>query len=210
MTQPDPDLVTENLLRAAGQGDASARSLLLDRFRDRLKLMVAARLDRRLQARLDPSDVIQDALLQASCHLDQYLRTRPLPFYPWLRQFAWNRLVDLHRQHLAAGKRTARREELLPLSDHSAWDLAGRLCSRDSSPSAHLSREEERAAVRRALDQLPRGDREVLIMRYLERLSVGEIAAVLDVSEGTVSTRTLRALQRLRILLKEVPEEDRP
>ena len=87
MTTHPPD--TEELLRQAGQGDEPARQQLLVRHRDRLKRMVAVRLDPRLAVRVDPSDVVQEALLDAAQKLDGYLRDRPVPFYPWLRRLAW-------------------------------------------------------------------------------------------------------------------------
>src|SRR4051794_39451684 len=108
-TAPAPD--TEELLARAGRGDRSARGELLARHRARLERMVGFRLDRRLAARVDPSDVVQEALTEAAGRLSDYLRQRPLPFYPWLRQFAADRLVELRRQHLQAAKRSVLREE---------------------------------------------------------------------------------------------------
>src|ERR1700757_2715447 len=84
---------------------------LLDRHRDRLRRMVAVRLDPRLAAGVDPSDVVQEALAKADAKLDRYLRERPLPFYPWLRQLAQERLIDLHRRHVQARRRSVTREE---------------------------------------------------------------------------------------------------
>src|SRR5262245_51459031 len=101
---------TDALLEAAGHGDRDARSRLLERHRPRLKRMVAVRLDRRLAARLDPSDVVQDSLLDAANRLDDYLRDRPIPFYPWLRRLAWERVVDAYRRHVVSGRRGVGRE----------------------------------------------------------------------------------------------------
>src|SRR5438093_9616573 len=101
---------TEQLLERAAGGDAVARDQLLQRHRDRLKRMVAVRADPRLAARVDPSDVVQETLAEAAARLDAYLRTRPLPFYPWLRQIAQQRLIDLHRRHVQAGRRSVMRE----------------------------------------------------------------------------------------------------
>jgi RNA polymerase sigma-70 factor (ECF subfamily) len=201
VTSQGPD--TEQLLDEVRRGDGAARSRLLDRHRARLRLMIALRMDRRLTARFDPSDVVQDALLEADRHLADYLEHRPLPFYPWLRQFAWNRLIDLHRRHLLAGRRSVAREELpIPqLPDESACELVHRLFARDSSPSARLEREEVRRQVQEALEQLPERDREVLVLRHLERLPTADIAAVLGISEAAVYTRHLRALRRLGELL---------
>jgi len=165
--------------------------------------MVAVRMDRRLAARVDPSDVVQEALAEASRQKAEYLRRRPLPFYPWLRQIAWGRLVRLTSHHVSAQRRTVTREQVpeLALPDESAHFLAGRLVASDTSPSRSLLRRELRARVQAALAELPARDREVLVLRYLEQLSNSEIAAVLEITEAAVKMRHLRAVERLRGLL---------
>jgi RNA polymerase sigma-70 factor (ECF subfamily) len=208
MTPTQPD--TEDLLREVSAGHAEARGRLLARHRDRLRRMVAWRLDRRLAARVDPSDVVQQVLAQADRKLDRYLHDRPLPFFPWLRQLAAEHLVVLHRRHVRAEKRSVRREEpgILPLPEDSAAELAGRLASSASSPSQRAVRHELRQRLQRALQQLPERDREVLVLRQLEQLSVAEAAEVLGISAGAVKVRHLRALERLRALLDEEQGED--
>jgi RNA polymerase sigma-70 factor (ECF subfamily) len=199
MARHHPD--TEELVERSSQGDASARQQLLGRHRQRLRGMVLLRLDRRLAARIDPSDVVQEALADAAQKLSDYLRERPVPFYPWLRRVAWEHLVRLHQQHLAAGKRSVRREEQWALPDHSALELAKRVLAPGTSPSKHLLRQELRRRVQEALEHLAERDREVLLLRYLEGLSTREAAAVLGITEGAVKVRHLRALERLRRLL---------
>jgi RNA polymerase sigma-70 factor (ECF subfamily) len=210
MTHPEPD--TDQLLDLASRGDGAARQQLLTRHRGRLRAMVAARLDRRLAARLDPSDVVQEALAEAARQLDEYLRERPLPFYPWLRQLAWDRLVKAHRAHLARARRSVRREEpgVLGLPDESMAELAQRLASCASSPSRHALRVELHGRVRAALALLGEADREVLVLRYLEQLPLREVAAVLGVSASAVKMRHVRALERLRVLLEANPEGNEP
>src|SRR5262245_9439140 len=197
MNPAAPD--TDELLRRSQAGDRQARGALLLRHRQRLKRMVALRLDRRLAARLDPSDLVQETLAEADRRLDDYLRSRPLPFYPWLRQIAANRLADARRFHLR-GRRSVGREEPAGLPEESAVELAERILAGEA-PSAGLRRQEQQALVRTALGRLPERDREVLVLRYLEHLSTAEAAAVLGVSEGAVRVRMLRALRRLRDLL---------
>jgi RNA polymerase sigma-70 factor (ECF subfamily) len=205
MKSPDTDQLLQNYRR----GDSAAEGQLLQRHRGRLRQMIALRLDGRLRARVDPSDVLQDTLAEAARKLAVYARDRPLPFYPWLRRLAWERLVQLHRWHVRTGKRSVKREEAwLPLPDESAVQLADRLASRGSSPSARLQRSEMRARVQDALARLSDRDREVLVLRYLEHLSTREIAAVLGLAESGVKTRQLRALQRLRDLLDDNHPED--
>src|SRR3954469_4069846 len=121
MTAAGPD--SDYLLDRAAAGDPAARQRLLERHRKRLRRMVALRLDRRLAARVDPSDVVQEALADAGRKLDGYLRGRPLPFYPWLRQLAWERLVKLHRRH-RADKRDVAREAPPDMPEQSALELA--------------------------------------------------------------------------------------
>jgi RNA polymerase sigma-70 factor (ECF subfamily) len=199
--QPD----TDQLIQLARSGDFSARDRLLARHRSRLWRLVHLRLDPRLAARVDPSDVVQETLAEAARRLEEYLHHPPLPFYPWLRQIALDRLLDLRRRHLRASKRSVAREEpgVLGLPDESAAELASRLIDLGSSPSRHLLREELRERVRAALERLPELDREVLVLRHLEHMPVPDIAAVLDVGKGAVRMRLVRALGRLRALLDQ-------
>ncbi len=192
---------TEQLLARADQGDATARQELLTRHRDRLRRMVALRLDRRLAARVDPSDIVQESLAEAHQRLSEYLRDRPLPFYAWLRQFAWERIAKQYERHVKAQRRSVTREEAPPLPDESVVQLAQRLIASGTSPSRHLLREELRDRVRVALGCLKPLDREMLVLRYLEGLSNSEAAAVLGLSESTAGMRHLRALERLRASL---------
>jgi RNA polymerase sigma-70 factor (ECF subfamily) len=189
---------TKQLLKRASRGDPGATGQLLERHRQRLKRAVAVRLDRRLAARLDPSDVVQDTLADAARRLPAYLHDRPMPFYPWLRRLAGDRLAALYRDHVRRGKRSVAREEPPPLPGESSRDLAERLLNASDGPSARLRRRERRDLMRAALERLPDRDREVLVLRQLEELSVAEVAAVLGVSEGAVYVRQLRALRRLR------------
>jgi RNA polymerase sigma-70 factor (ECF subfamily) len=208
--QPEPD--TDQLLRGAEGGDDGARQALLTRHRARLRKMVALHLDHRLAARVDPSDVVQEALADAAARLSDYARRRPLPFYPWLRQLAWDRLIELHRRHVRAGRRSVVREDpdVLRLPDESAAKLAACLADLRSSPSGHVLREELRQRVRQTLGRLAAGDREVLVLRHLEQLSTADAAAVLGIGEGAFKSRHLRALQRLRALLRDDLAEGPP
>src|SRR5947209_16742492 len=108
----DSDSEIDILLQRAGRADDDARQALLARHRDRLRKMVALRLDRRLAARIDPSDVVQEALVDADQELSDYLAQRSMPFYAWLRRFAWDRLVDHHRRHVLAPRRRVARAGL--------------------------------------------------------------------------------------------------
>ena len=161
--------------------------------------MIAVRMDPRLSARMDPSDVVQEVLAEAARKLPAYVGHAPLPFYPWLRQIAWEHLVKLHRDHLRTQKRLALRERHfgLGVSDQSALALAEQLLASGTGPSGRAMREELRERVRRALGQLDPGDREILVMPHLEQLQISEIAALLAISEGAVKMRRLRAAEQL-------------
>jgi RNA polymerase sigma-70 factor (ECF subfamily) len=205
MPAGEPD--TEVLLARAGAGDTAARQRLLEQYRGRLRRLVAVRLDARLAARADASDVVQEALADAARKLDGYLRDRPLPFYPWLRQLAWERLVKVRRLH-TADRRSVDREEPPDLPDASATELAQRLAGSVTGPIQRLVREELWARVRSALDRLSAADRELLILRHAEQLSTREAAAVLGVTEAALKSRHLRALERLREALGGNPLEE--
>jgi WD40 repeat protein/serine/threonine protein kinase len=111
------ELDTEGLLERAGSGDAAARQQLFTRHRDRLRRLVALRLDRRLAARVDPSDIVQESLAEAHQRLTDYLRDRPLPFYAWLRQFAWERVAKQYERHVRVQRRSVTREAAPPLPE---------------------------------------------------------------------------------------------
>jgi RNA polymerase sigma-70 factor (ECF subfamily) len=207
-----PDDAADELVARAGGGDAAARQELLEHYRERLRKMVDLRLDRRLAARIDPSDVVQEAIFDASQMLSEYLEERPVPFYPWLRRLAWKRLVKVHQRHLSAKRRSASREEqrMPVLADGSAQELAARLMASGTSPSKRVLREELRDRVQAALMQLPEHHREVLVLRFLEQLSTAEMAADLGITEGAVKTRQTRALDHLGRLLGQDPRENSP
>jgi RNA polymerase sigma-70 factor (ECF subfamily) len=205
----DDDRETNDLLQRIRLGDGPARGQLLDRYRERLRRMVAVRLDPRLAPRLDPSDVVQDALAEAAGGLDDYLRRPPLPFYPWLRHFAWDRLIELHRFHRNAQRRSVTRERPFgpPLPDHSGVALVCRIAAGGTSPSHRLLRDEIRERVREALAALAPHDREILVLRYLEGLTTAETASVLGLSGAAVKSRHMRAIVRLRPLLEDLDRE---
>ena len=190
---------TDILLKRVDDGDIKAIDELFDRHRSRLRRMINVRLDARVSPRLEPSDVIQETLLVASQKLPRYLVERPIPFYPWLRRICWERLVDLHDRHVVAKKRSVHREVgQLRLADKSAMQLIDRIVGAEVSPSKNMVQAEIRERVRLALGELPSTDREILVMRFLEELSLQESADALGISEGAVSMRQLRALLRLR------------
>ena len=199
MSKNEFDLQSERLLSLATAGDMAAVDQLLCLHRQQLCRMVAARMDPRLSARIDASDVVQETFAEAYRQIDAYLKDRPIPFYPWLRQLAWNRMVDQYRRHVLAEQRTVAREERdLRLPDGSAIELTGLAVDSGTSPSDQMSRKERAAAVHVALDKLPPEDRNLIIMRHVEKLRTSEVATILGISDGAVKTRLVRALQKFR------------
>ena len=207
----DTEMDTTALISNARAGDESAMRQLLSRHRDRLRRMVAVHMDIRMAARFDPSDVVQDAMLDASQKLPGYLQEQPIAFYPWLRQIAWQRLVYLRQHHMATQKRSVLREQRwdLDLPDESVVRLADRLVSEGTSPSQRAIREELFSRVRAALDAMPLKDRQVLILRYLEQLSAAEASQVIGITEEAFMKRHFRAIQRIRRLLDGSSEESK-
>ncbi len=190
---------TRRLLDRALQGDEDARRDLLELHREDLRRMVEARLDRRIAARVDASDVVQDALIEAARRLEHYLTERPLPYFAWLRQIAAERVIDTHRRHVSSQRRSILREEHgLEIPDESAVQLIARIFADDTSPSNRVVRKERNEQLTEALAALSARDREVLVMRHLEQLSTAAIAEALGISEGAVKARLLRGLLRLR------------
>jgi RNA polymerase sigma-70 factor (ECF subfamily) len=196
--KPDSD-DTDHLLRQAQAGDARAFEDLFARHRAYLHQVVALRLDPRIRPRLDPSDVVQEAQLEAFRRFGDYLRRRPMAFRLWLRKTTYERLLMLERYHRHAARRSVDQEVGLP--DGSAFALVQHLFAAGSSPSRRLEHSETARRVREVLGQLSEADREILLMRNLEALSNQEVAEVLQIEPVAASQRYGRALLRLRKLL---------
>jgi RNA polymerase sigma-70 factor (ECF subfamily) len=165
--------------------------------------MVAMRIDRRIAARVDPSDVVQEALTIAHQRLPDYVANPQLAFYPWLRRIAWDRLLSAYRTHIGAERRSVLKERppTLGLSGESVSQLAHHMAASSCGPNNRAIRAELHARVIQALGRLKPLDREILVLRHLEQLTVADVAQALEVSHTVVTSRHLRALQRLRLLL---------
>jgi RNA polymerase sigma-70 factor (ECF subfamily) len=203
VTSEDPSEVGR-LLDRASAGDPDAWRALFDRDRERLRRMVALRLDRRLQGRIDPSDVIQEAHIEAMTRLREYLRQPDLPFFLWLRLIVGQRLTLLHRRHLGAQARDAGREIGLyhgALPEATSAALAARLLGRLTQPSEAAVRAERKIRIQTALNAMDPLDREILALRHFEQLSNEEAARALGLSKSAASKRYVRALQRLKEML---------
>ena len=196
------------LLRRAGAGDSQALSELFTRYRDRLRWMVRLRLNRRLQGRVDPSDVIQEAYLEISKNLPEYLRDPKMPFFLWLRYITGQKLIAIHRRHLGAQMRDADQEVSLyrgALPEANSASLAAHLLGHLTSASRAAIRAEEQVQVQDALNSLEPIDREILALRHFEMLSNEEIAQVLGIKKSAASNRYMRALRRMKGILAAIP-----
>jgi RNA polymerase sigma-70 factor (ECF subfamily) len=198
----------ERLIGRAGEGDLPALAELFSRYRVRLRQMVPLRLDRRLQGRVDASDVLQEAYLDVAQQLPSYLAGRELPFFLWLRLVAGQRLMRIHREHLGAAMRDAGREVSLfkgPLPQASSVSLAAQLLGHYTPASQAFSRAEVQVQIQTALSSMEPIDREIIALRHFEELSNAEVAQILGLEKSTASKRYIRALKRLQDLLKHIP-----
>jgi len=207
---PDGRQTEEALLEEAVGGSREALDTLLGTYRGRLRRMISLRLDRRLQARVDASDVIQEAFLEAYERFPEYARTRPASFFLWLRFLTRQRLVTLHRRHVGTQGRDPRREVSLGAAATLATSesLAAALLGTGTSPSQAAMRDEAKAQVEDALGHLDPLDREVVALRHFEHLSNSEVAEELAITEAAASKRYLRAVQHLHDVLVQVRRTD--
>jgi RNA polymerase sigma-70 factor (ECF subfamily) len=209
MTDPAGAKSADDLLidRAAA-GDTAALAELFGRYRKRLRAMVRLRMDRRLQGRVDPSDVLQEAYLDVAQQLSTYLAKPEMPLFLWLRLTTGQRLMRLHRQHLGAASREAGREVSLhrgALPQASSVFLAAQLLGKMTSASKAVQRVEIQLQLQAALNGMDETDREIIALRHFEELSNAEAAQVLGLEPSTTSKRYIRALKRLREILKSIP-----
>jgi RNA polymerase sigma-70 factor (ECF subfamily) len=199
---------TVQILERARRGDATAMNEIFAQHRSRLRRMVELRLDRRLQARVDASDVIQEAYVDAVRRLDDYLKEDKYPLFLWLRLLVGERLLKLHRHHLGTQLRDAGLElsiyrGALPAASSAA--LAAQLIGKHTSPTQAAVRAERMIRVQDALNALEPIDREVLSLRHFEEMTLAETALSLGVEEAAAAKRYIRALKRLKAVLASMP-----
>ncbi len=192
---------TQQLLKGVQDGDADAINRLMDRHRVAVRRLIQMRLDSALSSRVDASDVVQDVLFEASRRMEDYISNPTMPFHLWLRQLAKDRIIDMHRRHRTAQRRSVDREQhiqSLGNDDRSAADLVTLLKDAELTPAAATVRKEMEQRFLEALNELPDDDRELILMRHFEHLGNGEIAEALGLSAPAAGMRYLRAIRRLR------------
>jgi RNA polymerase sigma-70 factor, ECF subfamily len=205
---PLEDVADLAQLRRAAAGDTVAWAELFGPHQDRLRRIVALRLDRRLWGRLAPSDVIQEAAIEAVRLLPKYIDGPGMQFFLWLRWLTGKTLQTLHRKHLGVRAREAGREVridggAMPAATSAA--LAAQLLGKDTRPSVAAAMAERRLRLEQALEDLEPIDREVLVLRHFEELTAEESAHVLGIKKSAASKRYVRALGRLKGLLEKLP-----
>ena len=201
---PDSDQ-TQELLLQAREGDSAAINDLMERHRKALRRMVALRMDRQIAGRVDASDIVQDVLVEANRRLSDFIDDGKMPFHLWLRQLAKDRLIDMHRRHHAQ-RRSVQREQPIKADgnmDRSSMDLEGQLSDPQLTPAAANIRKEQQHLFWAAIEQLGEQDREIILMRHAEHLGNSEVAEALKLSPAAAGMRYLRAMRRLRTILKE-------
>lgn len=190
-------------IELAAAGSQKSWDILVSHQRDRLRRMVAFRMDERLQGRIDPSDVIQEALIEAWQRLPEYVNEPKVPLFVWLRTLTLQRMGMLRRTHLERSKRTVNREVDLQQDDCSSA-MAIALVDSAISPSSVVQRQEMLGHIQERLTGMDPIDREVLALRHFEQLGNAEVASVLGISEPAASLRYSRALRRLRDIISEI------
>ena len=200
---------TAELLERASTGDRNAMNELFQQHRDRLKRVVRLRLNAKLRGRIDVSDIVQEICLEAAQQLQDYVKNKDVSFFLWLRRIAGRRLIDVHRRHLGAAMRDARREISLSSGEGfppvSSASLAAKLLGKCDSPPSALIKTELRIQLQDVLNGMDLVDREILVLRHFEQLSNAEAAEVLGLSPSGASSRYVRALQRLTAILSSFP-----
>jgi RNA polymerase sigma-70 factor, ECF subfamily len=203
--EPGPD---DDLVHRATAGDPHALTELFARHRDRLRRMVRLRLDHRLQGRVDPSDVLQEAQLEVLRRAPEYAADPRMPPFLWLRFITGQRVLALHRRHLGAKMRDAG-HEVSPhhsaLPEATSESLVAMMLGQLTSPTQAAQRAEVRERLQEALNAMDPIDREVLTLRHFEELSNAEAAQVLGLTRTAASNRYIRALRRLREILSATP-----
>jgi RNA polymerase sigma-70 factor (ECF subfamily) len=202
---------TDRLLDDARNGEAGAVDKLLAEFRDPLRRVIDLRLDPAIARRVDASDIVQDVLIEANQRLVEYLKQPAMPFHLWLRHLAQDRIIDTHRRHRLAQRRSVDREQAIARpawADESSVSFIGQLIDTEVTPTSEAIRQELQRKLAAAIDELSDDDREIILMRHHEALSNQETAAALNLTEAAASMRYLRALRRLRSVL--VPDGQEP
>jgi RNA polymerase sigma-70 factor (ECF subfamily) len=193
----------ESLLQQARAGDGPALGQLLERYRAYLLVLARVQIGRRLQGKVDASDVVQDVFLGAHRDFPQFRGTTPNEFLAWLRQVLASLLANLVRHYHGTQRRDVRLERQLAAElEKSSLALDRGLVAEQSSPSQQAARREQSALLADALTRLPAEWRDLLMLRHLEGLTFPEVARRMGRTVDSVKKQWPRALAGLRRLLE--------
>lgn len=194
------------LILRAQQGDESARGALLETYRNYLELLARVEIGRRLQNKLDTSDLVQETFLEGHRNFSLFRGCSEAEFVSWLRGILAAKVCNMVRRYLGTQGRDVRREQGLEINlDQSSRMLDRGLFAQGSSPSHQVVRREQGVLLAEALAQLPEDYRDVLVLRHLEELPFPEVAQRMNRSTDSVQKLWVRGLAKLRELLKEIP-----
>jgi RNA polymerase sigma-70 factor (ECF subfamily) len=193
----------ERLLEEARAGCRDALGRLLELYRNYLRLLARTQIDLALRVRLDPSDLVQETLLEAHRDFRQFAGSSEKELVAWLRRILVRNLADQVKRHKAQARNWGRQESLEALLDRSSSAAEEALAKGISTPSAQAARREQGVLLADALARLPPDYREVIVLRNLEHLKFDDIAARLGRSAGAVRMLWSRALEKLGRLMED-------
>lgn len=200
-----PESRAADLVAARG-GDAAAVGRLLDGYRGYLTLLARVQIGRRLQGKADPTDVVQDAFVDALRQFPAFQGATAEALAAWLRRILAGQLAHLVRRYCGTEARDVRLERSIEeeLGSSSEWLTRGPAAA-GSSPSESVARREDLARLGDALERLPADYRDVIVLRQVEGLPFGEVSRRLGRTEDSVQKLWVRALVALRKALGENP-----
>ena len=181
--------------------DTDDRGPAPERFRDYLVLLARMQLGPGGRGRLDPSDVVQQTLLEAHRTRDQFRGRGEAEMAAWLRRLLACNLIDAFRAQGRARRDVARERSLEAELEQSSARLGDALAAEQTSPSQAADRHEQAVRLAAALATLPEAQRRALELRYGRGLAVAEIGKQLDRSPAAVAGLLKRGTRELRALL---------
>ena len=199
----------DDLLLRIRNGDTQALASLFDRHRDRLSQLIRSRLDQRLSGRVDADDVLQEVYLDASSRIEHFINSHSGSFFVWLRLLTMQTLANVHRRHIDAQARDARREQSIFTGRHygpGSASIVLQLLSKLTSPSRAAMRDETAQQLEEAVNLMSATDREILTLRHFEQLTNTEVAEVLGIQTKAASIRYIRALTRFKEAISGIPD----